>query len=106
MYIFTVLDQFRFLCCVTFIFTFQTMMHDSRPYLKSFISRVRTKHRERFSSFSRYATRLSVEAFFLTALHRAVSTKAVKRSLLLLARVMQYLGTSQPASTVSLNSST
>ena len=56
---------------------FCTKILSEDPYLKFFISRVRTKHRERFSSFSRYATRLSVEAFFLTALHRAVSTKAV-----------------------------
>ena len=47
------------------------------PYLKSFISRVRTKHRARFRSFSRYAIRLRVEPYFLAALHRAVSTKAV-----------------------------
>ena len=47
------------------------------PYLKSFISRVQTKHRERFCSFSRYAIRLRVEPFFLAALDRAVSTKAV-----------------------------
>ena len=47
------------------------------PYLKSFISRVRSKHRERFSSFSLYCTRLHVEAFFLPPLHRGVGTKAV-----------------------------
>ena len=60
------------------IFSVKTLSKD--PYLKSFISKVRTKHRESFSSFSRYATRLSVEAFFLTALHRAVGTKAVKQA--------------------------
>ena len=49
------------------------------PYLKSFISRVRTKHRERFRSFSCYATRLLVEAFFLPPLHRGASTKAVNQ---------------------------
>ena len=47
------------------------------PYLKSFISRVRTKHRARFRSLRRYAIRHRVESYFLVALHRAVSTKAV-----------------------------
>ena len=48
------------------------------PYLKYFISRVGTKHRERFRSFSRYAIQIRVEPYFLAALHRAVSTIAVK----------------------------
>ena len=48
------------------------------PYLKSFIRRVLCLYRERFSSFSRYCTRLHVEAFFLPPLHRGVGTKAVK----------------------------
>ena len=50
------------------------------PYLKSFIRRVRSKHRERFSSFSRYCTRLHVEVFFLLPLHRGVGTKAVNNN--------------------------
>jgi hypothetical protein len=49
------------------------------PYLKSFISRVRSKHHECFSSLSRYCTRLHVEAFFLPPLHRGVGTKAVNK---------------------------
>ena len=57
------------------IFAVKRLSED--PYLKSFISRVRTKHRERFCSFSRYAIRLRVEPFFLAALHRAVGTIAV-----------------------------
>ena len=57
------------------IFSVKALSED--PYLKSFISRVRTKHRERFRSFSRYTIRLRVEPYFLAALHRAVSTKAV-----------------------------
>ena len=62
------------------IFSVKTLSED--PYLKSFISRVRTKHRERFHSFSRYAIRLRVEPYFLAALHRAVSTKAVNHCVL------------------------
>ena len=58
------------------IFSVKRLNED--PYLKCFVSRVRSKHRERFCSFSRYTTRLRVGSFFLTALHRAVGTKAVK----------------------------
>ena len=57
---------------------FSTKILSEDPYLKSFISRVRSKHRERFCSFSRYATRLRVEAFFLPPLHRGARTIAVK----------------------------
>ena len=58
---------------------FSTKILSEDPYLKSFISRALCSNRERFCSFSRYATRLSVEAFFLAALHRAARTKAVNR---------------------------
>ena len=63
---------------------FPTKILSEDPYLKSFISRVRSKHRERFCSFSRYCTRLHVEAFFLPPLHRGVGTKAVNRHFSLL----------------------
>ena len=56
---------------------FLTKMSGERPYMKPFIFRVFCFNRERFSSFSRYCTRLSVGPYFLTVLHRAVSTKAV-----------------------------
>ena len=50
------------------IINFRTKILSEDPYLKFFISRVRTKHRERFCSFSRCATRLPVEEFFLPPL--------------------------------------
>ena len=47
------------------------------PYLKSFISRVRTKHRECFHSLGATVIRLLAEPFFLVALNRAVCRKTV-----------------------------
>ena len=58
-------------------YIFSTKILSKDPYLKSFISRVRTKHRERFSSFRASVIRLLAEPFFLAALHRAVGTIAV-----------------------------
>ena len=60
------------------IINFRTKILSEDPYLKFFIRRVLCSYRERFSSFSRYATRLPVEAFFLPPLHRGASTIAVK----------------------------
>ena len=57
---------------------FCTKILSEDPYLKSFIRKVLCLYRERFSSFSRYATRLPVEAFFLPPLYRGAGTKAVK----------------------------
>ena len=57
---------------------FCTIILSEDPYLKPFISRVFCFDRNRFPSFSRYATLLSVEALFLAALHRAAFTIAVK----------------------------
>ena len=50
-------------------FFFSLKILSEGPYLKSFIRRVLCLYRERFSSFSRHATRLLVEAFFLPPLH-------------------------------------
>ena len=57
---------------------FCTKILKEGPYLKSFIIRVRSKHRERFSSISRYGTRSRTVPYYLTVLHRTVRTKAVK----------------------------
>ena len=57
---------------------FCTKILSKGSYLSSFISRVHSKHRERFCSFSQYTTCLRVEPFFLTAHHRAVCTIAIK----------------------------
>ena len=49
------------------------------PYLKSFIRRVLCfDDRERFSSYQASVIRLPVAPYFLTVLHSAVRTKAVK----------------------------
>lgn len=48
------------------------------PYLKSFISRVRMKYRERFSSFRPSVIRLPGATYFLSSLSCDDSTKAVK----------------------------
>ena len=62
--------------CASLFFPTKTLSKD--PYLKSFISRVRTKHRERFSSFSRYCTRRVVTTYFLSSLQCNDGTIAVK----------------------------
>ena len=64
------------------VIIFPTKILSEDPYLMSFIRRVLCLYRERFSSFSRYATRLRVEAFFLPPLHRGASTIAVKSTAL------------------------
>ena len=61
--------------CALLFFCTKILSED--PYLKSFIRSVLCLYRERFSSFSRYATRLPVEAFFSAPLHRGACTKAV-----------------------------
>ena len=57
---------------------FPTKILSEDPYLKSFISRVRTKYRERFSSFSRYRMRRVVTTYFLSSLQCDDGTIAVK----------------------------
>ena len=61
--------------CASFFFGMKILSEG--PYLKFFISRVRTKHRERFSSFRVSVIRLPVATYFLSSLPCDDSTKAV-----------------------------
>ena len=86
----------KYLGCLTvrrlIIFTVKRLSED--PYLKSLLVEYEPKHRERFCSFTRYAIRLRVEPYFLAALHRAVSTKAVNSAIngtATVAKQIQYL---------------
>ena len=56
---------------------FPTKILSEDPYLKSFISRVRMKYRERFSSFRPSVIRLPGATYFLSSLSCDDSTKAV-----------------------------